>query len=200
MKLAIIAGSARAKSQSARVSRYIADRAATLFVDCSFPLIDLAATPLSYWSGDFMSHPADTGDPAWSETSSTLESADGIIVVVPEYHGMAPPALMNLILLCRYELAHKPGLIIGISATDGGAYPTVQLRGSVAKNNRICWIPDQVVIRNVKQALVDQNGDEPDRMKSRIDYGLRLLISYSEALRSVRKSGLVDHKTFSFGQ
>lgn len=147
-----------------------------------------------------MSHPADLGDPAWGDISNTLEAADGIVVVVPEYHGMAPPALMNLILLCRYELAHKPGLIIGISGTDGGAYPTVQLRGSVAKNNRICWIPDQVVIRNVKQALQDKQTDEPDRVRSRIDYALRLLMSYSDALRTVRSSGLVDHKTFSFGQ
>ena len=147
-----------------------------------------------------MSHPADTGDPAWGEISSTLKSADGIVVVVPEYHGMAPPALMNLIMMCRYEMAHKSGLIVGISATDGGAYPTVQLRGSVAKNNRICWIPDQIVIRNVKQALQDQPTDEPDRVKSRIDYALRLLMTYSEALRTVRGSGTVDHKSFSFGQ
>ena len=148
-----------------------------------------------------MAHPADAGDPVWREISSALEAADGIIVVVPEYHGMAPPALMNFILMCRYEMAHKPGLIVGISATDGGAYPTVQLRGSVAKNNRICWIPDQVVIRNVKQALQDDlQTDETDRVRSRIDYTLRLLVSYSKALRNVRGSGTVDHKSFSFGQ
>ncbi len=200
MKIAVIAGSSRPKSQSSRVAAYVAQRARAMFPEIELPVIDLTSVPLPLWSGDFAAHPSDMPSSDWKPIAETLEGVDGVAVIVPEYHGMAPPALMNLILQCRYELAHKPGLIIGISASDGGAYPTVQLRGSVTKNNRIVWIPDQVVIRNVKQALLDDKPDPADRVKSRIDYTLTILVSYSRALGSVRGSGLIDHKAFSFGQ
>lgn len=164
--------------------------------------IDLAQIDLPQWSGDFASHPASDPTSAWSGCSKLLEQSDALIAVVPEHHGIVPPAFMNLLLQLRYELAHKPGLIIAISATDGGAYPAAQLRGNAAKNNRICWIPEQVVIRNVKQALQDDRIDPaaPDyRVKSRIDYALKLLNLYHRALQDVRASGAIDHETFAFG-
>lgn len=200
MRLALISGSPRPRSQSIRVAGYVAGRQRALFPEGAIDLLDLAELALPPWTGDFAGHPISDPGSAWSSVSAILQAADSLVAIVPEHHGMAPPAFMNLLLLCRDELAHKPGLIVALSATDGGAYPTVQLRGSVTKNNRLCWIPEQVVIRNVKQTLTDEAFDLADRVKARIDYGLKLLDAYRGALTSVREAGLIDHATFAFGQ
>jgi NAD(P)H-dependent FMN reductase len=202
MKAALISGSPRPNSQSSRVAAYVERRMMSLFPDAHVNTIDLARIDLPSWSGDFASHPASDPASAWSGTSKVLEQSDALIAVVPEHHGIVPPAFMNLLLQVRYELAHKPALIIAISATDGGAYPAAQLRGSAAKNNRICWIPEQVVIRNVKQMLQEDSLDSVAsdyRIKSRVDYALKLLHLYQHALCEVRASGVIDHDTFSFG-
>ena len=43
------------------------------------------------------------------------------------------------------------GLIVSISSGNGGAYPISELRSSSYKNSHILWIPENIIIRNVKQ-------------------------------------------------
>jgi len=115
---------------------------------------------------------------------------------------MVPAGLKNFFLLCSGELlAHKPGLIISVSASLGGSYPVVELRTSSYKNTRLCYIPDHVIVRNVGQMLKGaQPIDEHDRLlRERIDYSVRILLEYAKALKSVRDSGLIDLKRFPYG-
>ena len=42
-------------------------------------------------------------------------------------------------------MAHKPGLIVTVSAGLGGSYPVTELRISSHKNTRLCYIPDHVL-------------------------------------------------------
>jgi NAD(P)H-dependent FMN reductase len=199
MKIAIIAASPRPASRSALVATYAAQRLRSLAPGCETDVIDLGKPPLPLWSGDFTSHPADDLSSAWSALSEPLSAAEAFLLVVPEHHGMAPPALMNLLLLCRGELAHKPALLIGVSASEGGAYPLVQLRGSATKNNRLCIIPEQVLVRNVKQSVVDGVFTPTERVGARLDYALGVLAAYAGALGQVRAAGIMDHGTFAFG-
>ena len=37
-----------------------------------------------------------------------------------------------------------------VSASDGGAYVIAELRMSSYKNNRLCWIPEHLIARQVK--------------------------------------------------
>jgi hypothetical protein len=110
--------------------------------------------------------------------------------------------LKNFFLLCdRQVLAHKPALIVTVSAGLGGSYPVAELRMSSYKNTRLCYVPDHVIVRNVGQVLHGETpGDEHDAaLRRRIDYNARLLLEYAKALVAVRRSGLMDLDAYPFG-
>ena len=68
---------------------------------------------------------------------------------------MVPAALKNFFLLwaATGELSHKPALPCAVSAGEGGAYVISELRMSSYKNNRLCWLPEQLIARQVKSIL-----------------------------------------------
>jgi len=53
--------------------------------------------------------------------------------------------------MARFELGHKPALIVAVSSGDGGAYPVSELRMSSYKNNRLCYIPEQVALKSMRE-------------------------------------------------
>jgi len=202
LKLSIVAGSSRSGAQSKRIADHFSDRAAALFPGVEIYLHDLATDALPRWDESMWSGEPSELTTAWAPVSGELASSDALIVVVPEWHGMVPPELKNFLLLCSTELANKPGLIVGISASAGGAYPVVELRMSGYKNNRICWIPDHIIIRSVKNALTSdaaKAGHDVSGIAERCDHSLGILIEYAKALRAVRASGACDLKKYPFG-
>lgn len=198
--IGIIAGSHRHEAESLRVAQYIAQalqRAGVADPD----VISLTQNPLPLWDERVWSD-----DPSWRALwmpiADRLRAADGFVVVVPEWSGMAPAGLKNFFLLCdRYVLAHKPALIVAVSAGMGGAYPVAELRISSYKNTRVCYLPDQVIIRHVGQVLHGETpADETDAaLRQRLDYQLRVLLEYTRALRAVRRSGVIDLETYPHG-
>ena len=107
---------------------------------------------------------------------------------------MVPSQVKNIFLLAsNNELAHKPGLIVALSESMGGAYPIAELRSFSYKNTKICWIPEHVIIRKVKNFFPDTD----DRLNSRIDYSCKMLVEYSKALKPLRN--IADLKTFKNG-
>ena len=71
------------------------------------------------------------------------------------------------------------------------------------KNNRICYIPEHLVLRNVETILNDQpadNNKEADAyFRERIDWTLDILIGYATALKTMRDSTSVFHDKFGNG-
>ena len=99
----------------------------------------------------------------------------------------------NIFLLAsNNEFAHKPGLIVTLSSL-WGLLSVVELRSFSYKNTKICWIPDHVIIRKVKEF----DPDKDLRLNSRVDYSCKMLLEYSRALVSVRSAA--DLKTFKNG-
>jgi NAD(P)H-dependent FMN reductase len=200
MKIAIVAGSHRREAESARVAVYLEQELKKLGISATY-LLSLSGNPLPLWDDDIWS-----GDEKWKSLwgpiSKELKSSDGLVVVAPEWSGMVPPGLKNFFLLCGADvLAHKPGLIVTVSAGAGGSYPVSELRISSYKNTRLCYIPDHVIVRNVGQML---HGDQPaevhdEALRGRITYSLRVLVEYAKALQLVRESGVIDLKTFPYG-
>ena len=124
--------------------------------------------------------------------------------VAPEWHGQVPSGLKNLFLLCgKDQMGHKPALIVTVSSGDGGAYPVAELRMSSYKNNRLCYIPEQIIVRHVETVLNDdsaQNDPDPDAyFRDRIRYALGILREYALALRQVRASGVTDTGVYRNG-
>ncbi|BFM16693.1 NAD(P)H-dependent oxidoreductase [Maricurvus nonylphenolicus] len=184
MKVAIVSGSPRAGSQSARISELINSR----FFAGSAEIIDLHQTPLPEWNGTGF------GDPAVKAVRQQLAQADALVIVAPEWNGMAPAALKNLFLWCSYkQLAHKPALLVAISAGDGGAFVVTELRSSSYKNSRLLYLPEHVILRDVEALWVDgeTSTEELQRRESylhkRLAYGVELLQAYGESMVSVRE-------------
>ena len=117
-----------------------------------------------------------------------LKESDSFIIVSPECHGMVPAKLKNFFLYCsRDELAHEPALIVAISAGLGGSYPIAELRISSYKNNRISYLPEHIIIRNVEKFLNEKNKKEFKILFDRLIECLNLLIVYTDSFKYLRK-------------
>lgn len=203
MKCSIISGSHRIDSQSEKVARYV-QRALREQQLCEETwLLSLAGNPLPLWDESIWE-----ADPQWQERlqpiSQQLASSDALVVVSPEWHGQVPAGLKNFFLMwSKGELAHKPALIVTVSSGDGGSYPVAELRMSSYKNNRICYIPEHVIVRNVEGVLNERSADnnlEADQyFRARFTYALGILKEYAVALRRVRESGATDTGVFKNG-
>jgi NAD(P)H-dependent FMN reductase len=203
MKISIISGSSRNDSQSEKVARYIEATLNEKALCDETWLYSLKGNPLPLWDESIWG-----GDPEWQErlqpVSDQLASSDGFVVIAPEWHGQVPSGLKNFFLMwSKGELAHKPALIVTVSSADGGAYPVAELRMSSYKNNRICYIPEQIIVRNVESVLneneADNNPDADQYFRSRIAYALGILKEYAVALSQVRESGAADLSVFKNG-
>ena len=103
----------------------------------------------------------------------------------------------------RFELGHKPALIVTVSSADGGAYPVAELRMSSYKNNRLCYIPEQLVLRNIEKILnekAEDNDEDADAyFRERISWTLGILRGYALALKAMRESTEIHNDKFSNG-
>ena len=137
MQVAIIVGSHRKDSQSAKIGRFLQAQFESLG-DHSCWTCDLGKNPLPMWDEEIGSDAAH-----WApldEVNTQLKAAEAIIVIAPEWHGMVPAALKNFFLVCDGNaLGHKPALAVGVSVGPGGSYPISELRISSYKNNRMCY-------------------------------------------------------------
>lgn len=191
--IAVIAASPREASQSGRVARVCGRALERSGVGAS--VIDLAqlALPQAGVGGT----PPSAGD--WPGVAASLQACHGAVFVVPEWGGMAPPAAKNLLLLCdERQLAHKPVLLVGVSAGQGGVYPLAELRLAAFKNTFALWMPVQVVLRSVSQALANDLAPAGDAQEQRLSEGLAALVEYAAALRPVRQR-LIAASSFSHG-
>ena len=203
MKIAIISGSHRINSQSEKVSHVIQRMLNDKDQSIDTWLFNLAGNPLPLWEEDIWNK-----DPAWEELLSpireALQSCDGLVIVAPEWHGQVPAGLKNFFLmLSRFDVGHKPAMIVTVSSADGGSYPVAELRMSSYKNNRILYIPEHVIVRNVESVLNDDlstNDEDADGyFRERISWTLDVLLAYADALKPVRESGVTLNDAFGNG-
>jgi len=201
MKIGIISGSHRNPSQSEKVAHYMSDQLVKKGVNTW--VYTLADNPLPLWEQSIWE-----GNKEWNERleplKKELNECDGFIVISPEWHGQVPSGLKNFFLLfSKDELGHKPAMLVSVSSGDGGTYPIAELRMSSYKNNRICYIPEHLILRKVESILNDN--DEDNDVKShayyqeRIDWALGILKGYAEALKRMRETTQIFHEKFNNG-
>lgn len=202
MKISIISGSHRENSQSLKVAKHIeASLLESNLADETY-ILSLAGNPLPLWDESIWS-----GDETWKSIlnpiSEELTSSDAFVIIAPEYHGQVPAALKNFFLMWKHEVSHKPALIVAVSASDGGAYPVAELRMSSYKNNRLCYMPEHLIIRHVESVLnkdeADNNAQSDSYYRERINWVLPQLTKYAEALKMVRDSGVTQTEKFGNG-
>lgn len=199
MKYAIISGSSRHESQSIKIAKYIETEIKASKNETY--LFSLADNPLPIWDEGLFG-PSDKWKAVWTPVSEQFKSADAFVFVVPEWHGAVPSAVRNLLQIATHnEFGHKPALIVAVSAAVGGAYPISELRMAGYKNNRLCYIPEQMIIRNVGKTFngPTMESDDDAYLRTRMTYSLKVLDQYAKALKPIRESGVIDHKTYPNG-
>lgn len=200
-RIAVIAGSNRQEAQSHRVGEIAVKMVQEAGAEAD--LISLRDVELPLWDESKRAKEPPAGSPwatVWPDVSARLHAADGLVVISPEWHGMASPHLKNFLACCENkELAFKPGYLISVSGGVGGAYPIAELRMSGYKNSYAHWLPDHLIIRHVKGFRPDEAENEaPDWLIARMRHGLRVLIAYAEAVKPVRET-VVDHSILTTG-
>lgn len=205
MKIGIISGSHRPDSQSSKVGRHIQHTLGQQGLSDSSWFYDLGGNPLPLWEEGVW----DQDNKKWQQLldplRQELHSCDGFVVISPEWHGMVPAGLKNFLLMWTAggELAHKPALIVTVSASVGGSYPVAELRMSGYKNNRICFLPEHLIVRNVGSVFnADSKDNDPTSQQyldQRLRYCLQLLREYALALRQVRESGKASLEVYGTG-
>ena len=198
MKITIISGSHRKNSQSEKIARHIQEN-----LGAEAFLFLLAENPLPLWDEAIWNN-----DETWNNRLAPLKKelteSDAFIIIAPEYHGQAPAGLKNFFLMFnRFELGHKPAMIIGVSSSTGGAYPIAELRMSSYKNNRLCYIPEQMIIRDVEKVFnenpADNDAESDTYYKERLNWSMDILKGYATALKGMRENTKIHHDDFSNG-
>ncbi|KRW60967.1 NADPH-dependent FMN reductase [Pseudomonas sp. TTU2014-080ASC] len=178
-EIVIVSGSHSPDSQSARLAGYLKARLQELAISAAEDVTvhDLGAEPLPLWQeGARYAH------------AQSMADADAVILISPEWHGMATPALKNWFLYLDLEwLAHKPVLLCGVSGGAGGLYPVLELRTFSFKNFRPNYMPDHLVIRDVQAVIGSTEADkEVLKTRQRIDHTLQLLQAYIKGFTCIR--------------
>lgn len=203
MKLSIISGSHRTPSQSEKIGRYIEKLLSSEFDNVDPYVYTLAGNPLPLWEQSIWEQ-----DKVWQERLAPLKEqfseSDAFVIIAPEWHGQVPAGLKNFFLMFnRFELGHKPAYIVGVSSSTGGAYPVAELRMSSYKNNRLCYIPEHLIVRDCEKAFNEKDQDnDPESdgyYKARLKWGLEILIGYGRALKSMRDTTMIHHDDFGNG-
>ena len=203
MKISIISGSHRNPSQSEKVARHIEKTLSAEFDDIEPWVYPLADNPLPLWDQSLWED-----NEEWNQRLAPLKKqlseSDAFVIISPEWHGQVPAGLKNFFLLFnRFELGHKPALIVTLSSVDGGAYPVAELRMSSYKNNRLCYIPEHLILRNVEKILNENAADNDEGadayFRERITWTLGILHGYAVALKSMRENTQIHHDKFGNG-
>jgi azobenzene reductase len=199
--IAIVVGSHRKDSQSSRVGAYIAKDLARIDSSTIVDTIDLAGNPLPLWDESVWQGDSELGL-LWKPYRDRMRKADGFVIISPEWAGMVPPGLKNLLLFAGpKEVGHKPALIVAVSASRGGSYPVNELRTSGYKNSRLIYIPEHILIQDVADVLAGETpaSDRDAWLRRRIEFADRILLEYAKALTPIRSSGLTEHADFPYG-
>lgn len=203
MKISIISGSHRNPSQSEKVGRYIETLLKNKFTDVEPFLYSLADNPLPLWDQSIWE-----SDEKWMKRLTPLKEqfsdSDAFVIISPEWHGQVPAGLKNFFLMFnRFEFGHKPAFIISVSSGSGGTYPFAELRMSSYKNNRLCYIPEHLIIRDVENIFNDDAEDNDEisdsYYKERLKWCLKILQGYGKALKHMRNETAVHNDKFSNG-
>lgn len=200
----IVAASHRAESQSLRIAHKINQE----FYHGEAQLADLFQLQLPLWDGESTTHWASPALDALKHWQSLTTQCQQLVLVVPEWHGSAPAALKNALQWCQsYSLAHKPCLLVAISASAGGAFAIADVRATTYKNSRLLILPEHIILRDVDRLWVapenlaeDLNGHTGEQyLHQRLGFAIQQLATYANAMTDIRPSLLKGLKSYPNG-
>ena len=193
MHITLISSSMETDSQTLKVSQYL--EKTLKLKDCTTDLYNLYDLKLPFFDPNEKNQ-------IWEEIKPILAKSDGFIFATPEWNGSASPMLMNFLQYCSFdELAHKPALLVSVSAGRGGANPILQMRQYGYKNNRLLYIPEHLIVRNV-ETVMNKTAPENEAdtfIRNRADYALDILLAYAKSQKTLRQNTDFRFKEFGNG-
>jgi NAD(P)H-dependent FMN reductase len=210
LNILLISGSQRDHAKSVDIANYLQSNILNNMEGIHSSILDLSLYPFlldHYGIGRDDSSELTKNK---EEVLSQLYGCDAVVFIAPEWGGMIPPGLVNLLLLTAngsangLPLGHKPAFAIGVSASSGGSNPISLLKAYAAKNSHLTWLPLHAIIQNVDEFLAHawtpKLDDRYSQVQSRLLVGLQSLIIYAKQLASVREELVVLSKVHPFGQ
>ncbi len=201
MRLTIVSSSHRLGANSAKIGEFIKRHEIESGVYQDVQHFDLAKLNIPMWEEGL----TDT-DPKWRDSwfglKEVLQYSHALVLITPEWGGMATPQLKNLLLLCSgQELGHKPGLLISVSSGISGAYPIAELKMTAFKNNQMLVLPDHLIVRDADNVLNGEavNGQRDMALRERLAHQLRTLSAYSKSLSEMRANVDFDLLQYAYG-
>lgn len=203
--IVLISGSHRPTGNSGRIAHHIEaelqKRGHTTY------LLNLATTEIPFWDEGLWGAEglSEKWATAWAPHADQTTKAEGLVIIAPEYHGMVPSKLTNLLLLLGNGAiaAHKPTLLASVSSSVGGAYVIQQLRGNGSKNNRMLFLPEHLIFRDASNLFTPETKPEHQSanayMQERLEWALTQLEDYIPALNAVRAAGHTQNEKFANG-
>jgi NAD(P)H-dependent FMN reductase len=158
MKICIISASVRTGRNSHRVALFFKNYIAKNKLG-QVEILDLAAYNFPVFDErlKFQKQPLDKA----KEFAAKINSADGVLIVTPEYNGGYPAALKNAVDLLVDEWKRKPIAISTVSSgTFGGSQVITSLQFSLWKIGAIV-VPAMFPVPNIEKSF-DENGVPAD--------------------------------------
>jgi NAD(P)H-dependent FMN reductase len=188
MNILILSCSHRTNSNSKKVAHFLKDKFPS---STQTQVWDLCDSPLPFWNEKLFGTASSENKTNYETIKVISQKADGLVLITPEWGGMATPACKNyLLLMSQKELFHKPVWIVSVSSGTGGAYPVTELKAAAFKNNFGCPIPDHLIIRHVESFL--KNSDE--KFLKRIQDSMEIFLCYCESLKKMRNQNAIFSK------
>jgi NAD(P)H-dependent FMN reductase len=197
----VVVGSHRNNSQSLKVATHIHNRISELNIHTKANILELATVDIPFWDEWVWEDNNEEWKKAWTPVGELISKATSYVMVSPEYNGMVPAKLKNLLLLADQDsMGHKPALIVGVSASMGWSYPVNELRTSGYKNTKIAYIPEHVIVRKVEEVLntPEANNEDDAFIRRRIDFALQVLDIYDQNFKGIRQSDF-DFAKYPYG-
>ena len=121
-KITLISGTNRAESRSSKLTQHIAD--IYLSLGAAPTILDLVDLPLEVFHPSVYAEKPQSFRP-WSEA---VTSADGLVLIVPEYNGSFPGALKYFIDLLPFpeSFEGRPVCFVGLASGGWGALRAVE--------------------------------------------------------------------------
>ncbi len=192
MNLVIIDGSVRQGRATERVTKWV-KAAADALEGVEAEVVDLKELAMPMFDEPILPMMNKNRQPTGGVKTwlDALESADGLVVVTPEYNHAMPSGLKNAIDYINFQVMHKPFLVVSHGA-NGGARSMEQVKqalnaslGAVPLGNGVT-INGMVGFGDMINESGEINSDEVKKQEKGLVEKLELLVKYAEALKRLR--------------
>lgn len=172
MKIVALGGSLREGSYTYQILNLAIQK---IDREVDVELIDLRALRLPFCNGN--THYPDYPDV--ERLRHSIQSAHGLLLATPEYHGSLSGVLKNALDLL--EDKNIEGKLVGLIAVVGGVHSTKALDTLRMVCRQLhCWVlPEQIIVSSAEDSFDEKGGLKDHLLEQRLDHFIEHLVAAS---------------------